>query len=461
MEKLVNNKIENIIIKQKEFFNTGKTKQVDFRIKALKKIKLQIIKNEEKIKEALKKDLNKSYSESYMTEIGMTISELNYIIRHTKKWSKNKIVPTPIAHFPSISYKSPEAYGTVLILAPWNYPFMLVMEPLIGAICAGNTAIIKPSEFAPNTASIIEKIIKECFDEEYIAVIQGDKDISQKLIDSKFDYIFYTGGTRVGKIVMEAAAKNLTPVTLELGGKSPCIIEETANIKLAAKRLMFGKILNAGQTCIAPDYVLVDRKVKYELIKQIGKYIKEFLGEDVLKNKDYPKIISNNHFERLKVLLENQKIILGGNCDEKSLKIEPTLLDNPSKNSKVMQEEIFGPILPIIEYTNLEEAINYIKENEKPLALYLFTSNKKVEKKILKEISFGGGCINDTIIHIANSNMSFGGVGYSGIGGYHGKSSFDTFSHYRSITKKLSLDLPLRYLPYNKIKDILIRIFMK
>lgn len=453
--------IQNIIRKQREFFATGKTKNVDDRIESLKKLKKEILKNEQEIKEALKKDLNKSYSESYMTEIGMTLSELNYVMKHTKKWSKKKIVPTPIVHFPSISFKSPEPYGVALILAPWNYPFMLLMEPLIGAIAAGNTVILKPSEFAPHTANIIEKIITNCFNQEYVTVIQGEKEVSQALIDSKVDYIFYTGGTKVGKIVMESAAKNLVPVTLELGGKSPCIIDEKYNIKLAAKRLVFGKLLNAGQTCIAPDYVLVNKKVKKELIEWVQIYLHQFLGEDILNNEDYPKIINQRHFDRLNLLMKNQKITLGGNSNKETLKIEPTILDNPQRESMVMNEEIFGPILPMIEYENIQEAINYIQSYEKPLALYLFTNDKKLENKILNEISFGGGCINDTIIHIANSNMDFGGVGYSGVGGYHGKASFDTFSHHRSITKKYFLDLPLRYMPYKNWKDKLVRIFMK
>lgn len=453
--------IDEILIKQKEFYNSGKTKNVKYRIEALKKLKSEIIKQEENIKEALKKDLNKSYSESYMTEIGMTLSELNYVLKHTKKWSKNKLVNTPIVHFPAISFKSPEPYGTVLILAPWNYPFMLLIEPLIGAISAGNTVILKPSEFSPNTSNIIQKIIENCFEKEYIAVIQGNKEVSQKLIEQKVDYIFYTGGTRVGKIVMETASKNLIPVTLELGGKSPCIVDETCNIKLAAKRIVFGKLLNAGQTCIAPDYVLIDKKVKTQFIEYIKKYISEFLGEDTINNDKYPRIINNIHFTRLKSLLDGQDIIVGGKYSEELLKIEPTLIDNPEKESDVMNQEIFGPILPIIDYNNIEEAIEYIKSYEKPLALYLFTTNKQVQRKILNNISFGGGCINDTIIHIANSNMSFGGVGYSGTGGYHGKASFDTFSHTRSITKRFTLDLPLRYMPYSNIKDKTIKMFMK
>lgn len=299
---------------------------------------------------------------------------------------------------------------------------MLMMEPLIGAISSGNTVILKPSEFAPNTANIIEKIIKNCFKEEYVTVIQGEKYVSQKLIDSRVDYIFYTGGIKVGKIVMEAAAKNLTPVTLELGGKSPCIIDENYNIKLAAKRLVFGKLLNAGQTCIAPDYVLVNKTVKKELIKWIEYHLKEFLGENILNNRDYPKIIDKRHFDRLISLIKEQKILFGGESNIQTLKIEPTILDNPNRKSRIMNEEIFGPILPIIEYETIQEAIDYIHSYEKPLALYLFTNDRKLENRILNQISFGGGCINDTIIHIANSNMPFGGVGHSGIGGYHGKS---------------------------------------
>ena len=453
--------IDEVINKQREFFNTGKTKDVKFRLKHLKKLKNSIIANEGEIKKALKEDLNKSESESYMTEIGMTLSELSYDIRHVRGWSKNKRVGTPLAHFPARSFISKEPYGVALILSPWNYPFMLLIEPLIGAISAGNCAVLKPSEFAPNTANVIEKIVKECFEEEYVTVIQGDKDVSQSLIEKKFDYIFYTGGTRVGKIVMQEASKNLVPVTLELGGKSPCIIDEKYSMHLAAKRLLFGKLLNAGQTCIAPDYVLINKNVKDEFINELRKILKEFLGENPIENEDYPKIVNERHFKRLINLIDGENVLIGGKSDEKLLKIEPTILDNPKIDSKVMSEEIFGPILPVITYEKIEDAIEYIKKIEKPLALYMFTNDKKIQNKILNEISFGGGCINDTIIHIANSNMGFGGVGYSGIGNYHGKRSFDTFSHERSITKKYSLDLPMRYMPYNDFKDKLVKMFLK
>ena len=453
--------IDEVINKQREFFNTDKTKDVKFRLEHLKKLKNSIIANEGEIKKALKEDLNKSESESYMTEIGMTLSELSYDIRHVRGWSKNKRVGTPLAHFPARSFISKEPYGVALILSPWNYPFMLLIEPLIGAISAGNCAVLKPSEFAPNTANVIEKIVKECFEEEYVTVIQGDKDVSQSLIEKKFDYIFYTGGTRVGKIVMQEASKNLVPVTLELGGKSPCIIDEKYSMHLAAKRLLFGKLLNAGQTCIAPDYVLINKNVKDEFINELRKILKEFLGENPVENEDYPKIVNERHFERLTNLIDGENVVIGGKSDENLLKIEPTILDNPKIDSKVMSEEIFGPILPVITYEKIEDAIEYIKKFEKPLALYMFTNDKKIQNKILNEISFGGGCINDTIIHIANSNMGFGGVGYSGIGNYHGKRSFDTFSHERSITKKYSLDLPMRYMPYNDFKDKLVKMFLK
>ena len=455
------NYIDKVINDQREFFDTGVTKNIKFRLKNLKNLKKSIIKHEEDIKKALKLDLNKSASESYMTEIGMTLSELSYVIKHVKRWSKNKKVGTPLAHFPAQSFITKEPYGITLILSPWNYPFMLLIEPLIGAISAGNTVVLKPSEFAPNTANVIQKIVSDCFNPGYVVCVQGDKEISQSLIEKKFDYIFYTGGTKVGKIVMQEASKNLTPVTLELGGKSPCIIDEKYNMHLAAKRLVFGKLLNAGQTCIAPDYVLVNKKVKEKLIEEIKKVLNDALGEDKINNENYPKIITKRHFDRLLELMKNEKVIIGGKSDESLLKIEPTVLDNPKINSKIMNEEIFGPILPIITYENIEEAIKYVKKFEKPLALYMFTNDKHIQKKILNEVSFGGGCINDTIIHIANSNMGFGGVGYSGIGSYHGKRSFDTFSHERSVTKKYSLDLPMRYMPYNKINDKLIKFFLK
>lgn len=464
--------ITEIIKKQRIYFEKHQTKDVVYRIKKLKELKRIIESRKDEIFEALESDLGKCETESYMTEVGMVLDDLGYIIKHTKKWSKKEYHLTPLAQFPSASYRIAEPYGITLIISPWNYPFLLTMQPLIGAICAGNCAVIKPSEFSPATSKIMQSLIKEVFDESYVAVILGNKDVCQELLQNKFDYIFYTGGTNVGKIVMQSAAKYLTPVTLELGGKSPCIVENKSNIDLAAKRIIFGKLLNCGQTCVAPDYVLVNKNVKEQFIKECKKYILKFIGDNWKENKEYPKMINVKHFERVINLINGNQIIYGGHFDKNTLKIEPTLIEIKEilkknkyqniDNEKVMQEEIFGPVLPIITYENLDDVVEYINSHEKPLALYLFTNSKKSENKILKEVAFGGGCINDTIIHLASSKLGFGGVGYSGIGEYHGKYSFQTFSHYKSIVKKsILLDLPMRYHPYKKIYYKLIRIFMK
>lgn len=454
--------IEAIINKQRAFFMSQKTKNVNFRIEQLKKLREIIKQKENEICKALELDLGKSNTESYMTEIGMVLEDLRYVIKHTKKWTKKEYHIAPLAQFPSTSFRIAEPYGLTLIISPWNYPFLLTIQPLVGAISAGNCAIIKPSEYSQYTSKIIKDIIEEVFNEEYVAVILGEKEVAEKLLENKFDYIFYTGSTRVGKIVMESAAKNLTPVTLELGGKSPCIVDKNSNVKLAAKRIIFGKLLNCGQTCVAPDYVFVQKEVKQEFINFCKEYIEKFIGSNWNENKEYPKIINKRQFDRMIELIEKEDIAYGGNFDEKTLKIQPTLLDNKSFETKAMQEEIFGPILPIIEYIDLEEPIKYINENNKPLALYIFTNSKRVENRILKEVSYGGGCINDTIIHLASSKLGFGGIGYSGMGEYHGKYSFKTFSHYKSIINKSTLiDLPMRYHPFKKINDRLIRIFMR
>lgn len=454
--------IENIVQKQREFFKTGKTKDVNFRKKALKDLKKAIINREEEINNALKLDLNKSETESYMAEIGMVLSELSYAIKHVNSWAKSKRVHTPLAQFHSKSYYVSEPYGVSLIIAPWNYPFMLALDPLVGAIAAGNCCVLKASRNASNICKILQKIISEIFPSEYITVIGTELESTSELLNHRFDYIFFTGSVRVGKMIMESASKFLTPVTLELGGKSPCIVEKTANIPLAAKRIMFGKVLNAGQTCVAPDYILVQKDVKDELIKEMKKSLTKFLGENPIDNEEYTKIINKKQFERIKGLLENQNIILGGKCDEEKQKIEPTFLDEPDENSAVMQEEIFGPIFPIISYENIEEVIEFVQKREKPLALYLFTQSKKIQKLIQKYLSFGGGCINDTIIHLASSKLGFGGVGNSGMGSYHGKRSFDTFSHEKSIVKKYTwIDLPMRYMPYTKGKLKIIKMFLK
>lgn len=454
--------IEEIVQKQREYFLEGRTKSINFRMEALSILRKAIKENELEINEALKKDLNKSSFESYMTEVGMTLHALSNMEKNIRKWARKKHVQTPIAQFHGKSFIIPEPYGLTLVIAPWNYPFLLSMEPLIGAIAAGNCCILKPSEYAPSTSAILAKIIKQSFGEQYITVIEGGIEENTILLEQRFDYIFYTGGVLVGKIIMEKASKNLTPITLELGGKSPCIVDETANLQLAAKRIVFGKFLNAGQTCVAPDYLFVHKSVKEEFIKYLKRYIHEFMGENPINCDNYVKIINEKHFNRLLLLMQEEQIVHGGKSDEKSLKIEPTILDHITEQSSIMQEEIFGPILPVMTFDKISEVELYIVNKEKPLALYLFTTNKEVENRILNNVSFGGGCINDTIIHLATSNMPFGGVGNSGMGAYHGKASFDTFSHYKSIIKKYNwIDLPIRYLPYTDLKLKLMKIFLK
>ncbi|MBE5962114.1 MAG: aldehyde dehydrogenase [Lachnospiraceae bacterium] len=454
--------IHTLVEKQRAFFETDQTKDINFRRLALLKLRTGIKKHESEILEALKKDLCKAEFESYMTEIGMVLDEIRFALNHMESWAKKKYVWTPISQFPSVSFVMSEPYGVTLIMAPWNYPFQLCLSPLIGALAAGNTAVLKPSELAPATSEIIAKLIKNCFEEEYVAVVEGDADVSKRILEERFDYIFFTGGVSIGRIVMQAAAKHLTPVSLELGGKSPCIIDRTADLKVAARRLMFGKIVNAGQTCVAPDYIFVHEAVRDAFVQEMKKTIAEFLGEDPLKNENYPKIINARHFNRIIGYLTGEEILAGGEYDAKTLKIAPTLLNQSSPSAPVMKEEIFGPILPVISYTSIQEVIRYIRKNEKPLALYLFTTNKKLEEKVLGQVSFGGGCINDTIIHVASPYMGFGGVGNSGMGAYHGKLSFETFSHKKSIVKKANfLDIPMRYHPYTKQKYNLVRKFLK
>lgn len=440
-----------IVDKQRKYFATGITIDMDFRLRQLYRLKRVIKKHEKEILAALKQDLNKADCEAYMAEVGMVYEEINYVIKKLPGWMKAKLVPTPMLHFPSYSKIYSEPYGIVLIMSPWNYPFQLAIEPLIGAIAAGNCAVIKPSNYASKTSNIIATIVNEAFDSSFVTVIQGGREANQDLLKEKFDYIFFTGSVAVGKVVMEAASKNLTPVSLELGGKSPCIVDETANIRMAAKRIVWGKYLNAGQTCVAPDYLLVDKKVKEELMYWMKKYIRLFYGEAPYNNPDFPKIINKKHFDRLNQLMKGGQIIAGGKSNEETCQIEPTIIDQVQFNSPVMQDEIFGPILPVIEYDHLFDTILEIKQYPKPLALYFFTRNKEHERYILKKLSYGGGCINDTVVHLATSYMPFGGVGESGMGGYHGKYSFETFSHKKSVLKKSNLiDIPLRYPPYKK-----------
>ena len=453
--------IQNILEKQHKFFQTGQTLPVNYRIEQLKKLKDSIIRHESDLNLALKADLGKSETESYMCEVGLTLSELSWMLKHIKKLTKEKWVPTPLAQFAAKSFRSPSPYGTVLIMSPWNYPVLLTLEPLIDALAAGNTAVVKPSAYAPATSRVMQEIIEECFANEYVSVVTGGRAENQALLNQRFDKIFFTGGKTVGREVLRHAAEYLTPVTLELGGKSPCIVDSTAKIPLAARRIVFGKYLNCGQTCVAPDYLLVHREVKNALVAYMRQYLQLFYGKKPLENPDYPKIINEKHFLRLKGLMENQHILVGGD-DNGTDKIAPTLLDAVSPDAPVMQEEIFGPILPILTYATLEEAIRFVKAREKPLALYLFTTDRTTEKRVLQEVSFGGGCVNDTVVHLATPYMAFGGVGKSGMGSYHGKKSFDTFSHYKSILKNSSfLDMPVRYPPATARKEQLLRWFLR
>ena len=437
-----------ILDKQRAFFDLNSTKDISFRKEQLEKLKNVIIEHEEDIMKALNEDLGKSKFEAYSTEIGIVLSELSYALKYIENWTKVKKVKTPMANFKSKSYICPEPYGNVLILAPWNYPFQLSIVPLIGAIAAGNTVLIKPSSTSINTSKILEKIINENFPEEFIHVIYLESKGAKKVLDEKFDYIFYTGSPSMGKIAMQKAAENLTPITLELGGKSPCIVDKEGDLDLFAKRIVWGKFLNVGQTCVAPDYLYVHKDIKEEFIQYLIKYIRQFYGKDIENNEEYGKIINEKHFNRLINLIEEDKVVFGGDSNLEKLYISPTIMDDITWDSPVMKEEIFGPICPILEYESIVEVIEEIKKRPNPLALYIFSTNDKIVDKVINSISFGGGCINDTIMHLSNPNMPFGGIGDSGMGTYHGKYSFDTFTHYKSISEKsLSPDIEMRYPP--------------
>lgn len=452
----------NLIFKnQKEFFESGKTINVDYRIKNLKKLNDIIKKNEDKILNELKKDLGKSNFEGYVTEVGILYDDINFHIKNVKKWSSEEKRKSPIVYYPSKSYIYKEPYGVTLIIGPFNYPFQLVIAPLIGAISAGNTAIIKPSENSRNIALLLEKLINENFPEEYLRVVNplGGKETVSLLLDKPFDYIFFTGSVRVGKLVMQKAAQHLTPVTLELGGKSPCIVDSDAKLKLAAKRIVWGKFLNAGQTCVAPDYLCVHKSVKDELLKLIINEIRIQFGENVRNSGDYPRIVNKSSLERLSGYLNDGKIYYGGNIDEDNLYMEPTLIIKPDLNSPLMSDEIFGPILPILVYEDLDNVIKFINHREKPLALYYFSESKKKIKYVLTSTTSGGVTINDTIIHVANPNLPFGGVGNSGVGKYHGKESFETFTHNKSVMKRGTfIEFNIRFAPYKNKLNLVKRI---
>ena len=455
--------IDDILEAQRKYFASGATLPVSFRIAMLKKLYASVKKYETEIEKALTADLGKSNFEGFMCEVGLVLSEISYMIKHTKKFAKNHRVHTPLAQFASSSYKKPSPYGNTLIMSPWNYPFLLTLDPLADAIAAGNTAIVKPSAYSPATSEIIAKIIGECFPKEYVAVITGGRKENSALLEKKFDLVFFTGSQNVGKEVLRHTAETLTPAVLELGGKSPCIVDSTAKLALAAKRIVFGKYLNCGQTCVAPDYILCDRSVKDTLVEELKKQIKAQYGEEPLKNSDYGRIVNEKHFERICGLIDKNKAVIGGNADKETLKIEPTVMDGVAWSDAVMGEEIFGPVLPILTYEKFEDVFELLQGKQKPLALYLFSEDKKHIKAVTERLSYGGGCINDVVIHLATSEMGFGGVGESGMGAYHGKVGFDAFSHTKSIVdKKTWIDLPMRYQPYKKgFYGKLLHIFLK
>ena len=452
--------IHEIVEFEKHFFRTGVTRGVDFRIDMLKKFRKAIIENDELISAALKADLNKQPFESYMCETGLLLEEINFHIKRLKKWSKTRRVKSGIGQLPGKSYVCPEPYGVVLIMAPWNYPVQLCLMPLVGAISAGNCAVVKPSAYAPESSRVISKLIESAFPTGFVTAVEGGRDANKALLDEPFDYIFFTGSVAVGKTVMEAAAKRLTPVTLELGGKSPIIVDETANLPLAARRIAFGKVLNAGQTCVAPDYLMIEKSVEAPFIEEYKKALADFFPDGDMSG--MVRIINDKHFERVCNILDNSgSIAIGGARDAETRFIEPAVLTGVPVDSPAMQQEIFGPVLPVLPYEKLDDCIDFIRSRPKPLALYIFSEKKMNLEKVLNSCSFGGGCINDTVIHLASSHMSFGGVGESGMGSYHGKKSFDTFTHYRSVLKQGKLDVKLRYFPYKSGKEKITRIILK
>ena len=422
---------------------------ISYRKQSLIKLLNCVQSHEQEIIKALHNDFKKPEFESVLSETAYIVSELNHTIKNIHKWAKPQLVLPSLLNFPSTDYIFKEPYGKVLIISPWNYPYHLALSPLIAAVTAGNQVVIKPSELTPNTSHIIAKIISETFDENHVKCVEGGVEIAQQLLAQRWDYIFFTGSVAVGKIVAKAAAENLTPVTLELGGKNPCIIDETANLKLAAKRIVWGKFLNAGQTCIAPDYLLVSGKIKTAFIESLKKEITDAYGDNPETSPDFPRIINQKNWNRLTAMLANETIIAGGKTNSQDFYIAPTLLDEPSLDSPVMAAEIFGPILPVLSFGNEADLASIILRYEKPLSLYVFSTDKAFAKKIIQNYSFGGGCINDTVVYFSNKKLPFGGVGHSGIGAYHGKSSFDTFTHQKGIIKKGNwLDIPIRYAPY-------------
>ena len=452
--------ISTLVSNQHAYFRSGATLPVAARLDALDRLRRNILAMQPDIEAALQADLGKHPYESYFCEIGQVLEELSYLPSHLRRWAKPRSVHTPMTLFPAKSRRYPQPYGVVLVMSPWNYPFMLSLTPVLGAIAAGNCVILKPSAYAPATSKVLSQLVAATFDPQYVAVVEGGRAENSALLDQRVDYIFFTGGVTVGKEVMRRAAQNLIPVTLELGGKSPCIVDETADLALAAKRIVFGKFLNAGQTCVAPDYVLVQQKVKDQLVEQLKKALHDALGDDPLSNPEYGKIVNDKHYRRILGLLEGQTILLGGQARDG--KIAPTLLDQVDPQSPVMQEEIFGPVLPVLTFSGLDEAIERIEARPRPLALYLFTRSRENRRKVLARCRFGGGCINDTVVHLTTNSLPFGGVGESGMGAYHGRWGFEEFSHTRGIMDRaLKPDIKLKYRPYNGRTLPLLRAFMR
>ena len=456
------NSIHDILQAQRAYFQSGATLPVPFRRAMLKRLYTAIQTREAEITAALQADLGKPAYESFMCEVGLSLTEITHMLRHLKGYAREHRVPTPLAQFPSRSFTKASPFGNVLIMSPWNYPFLLTMEPLTDAIAAGNTAIVKPSAYSPATSAVVKSIVEECFPPEYVAVVTGGRRENQALLEQRFDMIFFTGSQSVGKEVLRHAAEHLTPAVLELGGKSPCIVDATANLPLAAKRIVFGKFLNCGQTCVAPDYILCEESIKYELIAELQKQIRKQYGLIPTDNPQYGKIINQKHFDRIVSLIDKEKVVFGGTVNERTLKIAPTIMENVTWDDAVMKEEIFGPVLPIITFKKFDEAIAMLADQPKPLALYLFSKNKDHIKRVTERVSYGGGCINDTVMHLATSEMGFGGVGESGMGSYHGKAGFDAFSHTKSIVERNSgFDLPVRFAPYKDSAKKLLEKFLK
>lgn len=454
--------MQQIIRQQRSFFRSHVTLDVDYRLEALRRMRRALLKHKSRLCAALQSDLGKSAEESYMSEIGMVLASLRETISHLRCWARPRRVHAPLAQFPSSCRTMPEPYGVTLVMSPWNYPLLLTLDPLVSALAAGNTCVVKPSEQAPATAAVLAEVLGETFTPEYVAVVQGGAEVCQQLLEQRWDYIFFTGGSAIGKVVMRAAAEHLTPLTLELGGKSPCIIDRTADVRMAARRIAFGKVLNAGQTCVAPDYVLVHASLKKEFVAAIREEVARMVGETPLLNPVYPHIINRFHYNRVMALMTGATPVLGGKGDPETLRIEPTVLEDVSADSPCMQEEIFGPVLPVMAFDDLTEAEEWVQNRPRPLACYLFTSSAENERRLLSRLHFGGGCVNDTIIHLAVPGLPFGGVGDSGMGAYHGKSGFDTFSHVKSVLRKSTwLDLPFRYQPFNGFKRMVLRLFLR